>query len=693
MHQTAPLGRMATTHHGMRRILKRRPAVTDYIRQSVETGVYNNPDAYQNRRGGGRRGGGGRQDQFGANVNPYPKYYEILSLNPPIPKPAKITRQLRRERSKMNLPTDHLIKSYLRRHDERVRSTHPPTEAELEEARYAKLLGLSTPATSDAMGRKSVVLSNAYTFAVKQYDVLRADDARGGDMTEEESIQVVEQLLAEEAARERRRSREAAEEAAKWREVKNNAAKTAATSSSGTSADTASGEDKSDGTHEKSEQVLTNDDDVEPPSASGGTTMPSVLTGKPRALRAMTIWSRRLAAVPYNRWTVGASAALDHWIAIEVLGLSEESWEKILAGDDGEDDEVMTGRGEGGAGVGIGSNARAIDIVAVRTALFPETVIYGDEDEEDVNDADADLDAAAQDDDSTDETQKSIDELLASLSELGGDEDDEDWSFVSKEDDGTRTAAAGEIDEELDERVADMVDALQNWREKNTQTPYEKWGEDEKTEFEEWLSQYVELVSTESDGQVDMAATREALLSEPPMTRDESDAFWSNIRDETQAEIFLSNLRIKTGSDSDESVATFLQLPHDVQVRRLVDLGTLRPLFDEYTPESVRLSFLRRYADVLLDGAEVEHLVSDPKGPITSDDLAGDATLLDEADRGTRFRIEKIKYGTDEFGTASSQRGRMLYRAWNEQKAGRARYEEAMFKKGKLGLERKPAKK
>lgn len=190
-----------------------------------------------------------------------------------------------------------------------------------------------------------------------------------------------------------------------------------------------------------------------------------------------------------------------------------------------------------------------------------------------------------------------------------------------------------------------------------------------------------------------MAATREALLSEPPMKRDESDTFWSNIRDETQAEIFLSNLRTKTGSDSDESVATFLQLPHDVQVRRLVDLGTLRPLFDEYTPESVRLSFLRRYADVLLDGAEVEHLVSDPKGPITSDDLASDPSLLDEADRDTRFRIEKIKYGTDEFGTASSQRARMLYRAWNELKAGRARFEEAMFKKGKLGLEQKPAKK
>lgn len=201
------------------------------------------------------------------------------------------------------------------------------------------------------------------------------------------------------------------------------------------------------------------------------------------------------------------------------------------------------------------------------------------------------------------------------------------------------------------------------------------------------------MVTTESDGKVDTAATREALLAEPPMQRDESEAFWSNIRDETQAEIFLSSLLAKAGPDSDESVATFLQLPHDVQVRKLVDLGTLRPLFDEYTPESVRLSFLRRYADVLLEGTEVEHLVSDPKGPITSDDLGSDPALLDENDKEKRFRIEKIKYGTDEFGTASSQRARTLYRAWNEHKAGRARYEEALFKKGKLGLERKQGKK
>eukprot|EP00563_Minutocellus_polymorphus_P015850 CAMPEP_0181048272 /NCGR_PEP_ID=MMETSP1070-20121207/15345_1 /TAXON_ID=265543 /ORGANISM="Minutocellus polymorphus, Strain NH13" /LENGTH=681 /DNA_ID=CAMNT_0023127041 /DNA_START=179 /DNA_END=2224 /DNA_ORIENTATION=+ len=680
---------MATTHHGMRRILKRRPAVVDYIRQSVETGVFqdleaNNPNNRRNNRFQQQQ-----QSQFGAGVHPYPKYYEILSLNPPIPQPPKITKNLRRERSQMHLPTDRLIKSYLKRHDQRVRSSHPPTEAELEEARYAKLLGLSPPSSSDAMGRKSTVMANAYTFALKQYDLLRTDEAQGGDMTEEDSIEEVEKLLAEEAERERLRSRRTAEEAAKWRTGVDAAAK-------------AEAEEQARASASSDEPVmLANDDDVEPPSAASSASaaaasaVPSILTGKPRALWAMNTWSKRLAAVPYNRWTVGAAAALDHWIAVDVLGLSEESWDKILAGDDGEDDEVMMGRGEGGTGIGIGSAARAKDVVAVRMALFPETVMFGDDEEEsdlasahDELSADDDDDAAA-----AAATQKSIDDLLASLSDLG--DDDDEFNFgSSSESESTADAASSVdvVDEDLDERVAEMVDALQEWRQKNLEVPYAQWDEGDMAEFDEWLSDYVELVTTESDGKVDMAATREALLAEPPMKRDESDAFWSNVRDEAQVEIFLQNLREKASLESDESLATFLQLPHDIQVRRLVDLGTLRPLFDEYTSESERLAFLRRYADVLLEGTEVEHLVSDPKGPISADDLGSDPTLIEESDKGKRFRVEKIKYGTDEFGTARSQRARLLYRAWNEHKAGRARYEEAMFKKGKLGLEQKPKK-
>ena len=209
--------------------------------------------------------------------------------------------------------------------------------------------------------------------------------------------------------------------------------------------------------------------------------------------------------------------------------------------------------------------------------------------------------------------------------------------------------------------------------------------------WQEWLSEYVALLSNESDGKVNLKATREALLSEPPLKREESDEFWSNVRDETQAEIFLSGLRAKDAKD--ESLVTFLELPHDVQVRRLVDLGTLRPLFDEYTPESSRIAFLQRYAETLLEGTEVEHLIPDHKGPISADDLGGDQSLVDKSEKGSRFRMEKIMFGRDEYGTARSQRARKLYRAWNEHKAGRAKYEEAMFRKGKIGLAEEPVKK
>ena len=473
---------MATTHHGMRRILKRRPAVVDYIRQSVETGVFqdleaNNPNnrrnRYQQQQG----------SQFGAGVPQYPKYYEILSLNPPIPQPPKITKNLRRERAQMHLPTDRLIKSYLKRHDQRVRSSHPPTEAELEERRYAKLLGLSPPSSSDAMGRKSTVMANAYTFAVKQYDLLRTDEAQGGDMTEEESIEVVEKLLAEEAERERLRSRQTAEEAAKWRMDVDAAVKADAKEQEWAAAS------------DEEPVVLANDDDVEPPSAASSssaaaaTAVPSILTGKPRALWAMNTWSKRLAAVPYNRWTVGAAAALDHWIAVDVLGLSEESWDKILAGDDGEDDEVMMGRGEGGTGVGIGSAARAKDVVAVRMALFPETVMFNDDDEDEADLASSYEEESAEDDEaaaSAAATQKSIDDLLASLSDLG--DDDDDFNFGSSSE-GDNTAAEGAssvdaVDDELDERVAEMVDALQEWRQKNVEAPYAQWDDGDKAEFD-----------------------------------------------------------------------------------------------------------------------------------------------------------------------------------------------------------------
>lgn len=60
-----------------------------------------------------------------------------------------------------------------------------------------------------------------------------------------------------------------------------------------------------------------------------------------RSFEGMITWTKRLQAVPYRQWTVGASTALDHWIAKRVLALSEETWLALLEGDSPE----LMGRG------------------------------------------------------------------------------------------------------------------------------------------------------------------------------------------------------------------------------------------------------------------------------------------------------------------------------------------------------------
>jgi hypothetical protein len=60
-----------------------------------------------------------------------------------------------------------------------------------------------------------------------------------------------------------------------------------------------------------------------------------------RSFEGMITWTKRLQAIPYRQWTVGASTALDHWIAKRVLGLSEATWLALLEGDSPE----LMGRG------------------------------------------------------------------------------------------------------------------------------------------------------------------------------------------------------------------------------------------------------------------------------------------------------------------------------------------------------------
>eukprot|EP00557_Chaetoceros_sp_GSL56_P004804 CAMPEP_0176490124 /NCGR_PEP_ID=MMETSP0200_2-20121128/7695_1 /TAXON_ID=947934 /ORGANISM="Chaetoceros sp., Strain GSL56" /LENGTH=660 /DNA_ID=CAMNT_0017887393 /DNA_START=14 /DNA_END=1996 /DNA_ORIENTATION=- len=656
MHQTLSLQRMASTHGGMRKLLKQKPSPVQFIKWSVETGIHK--DLHQQTDKSPRmRGRDGQQQQSRKpNFVRYPIEYEILSLNPPIPEPPRIPKKMLRK-EKTSLPTDKLIKSYMRRYDARMKASSIITDAEREDYYYRKTLGMTRNGDdgqdlSTAMGRKSAVLSDAYDFALKQFQVMQ--DNKG--MTEEESISVVEEILAQEEKLERLTSRERVRTIVKECE-----------------------EPKDTKVHkvDTKDQTITSDT-AAAPFPPPTLTIPSFLYSKPRTIQALNIWGKRLKAVPYNQWTLGASTALDHWIAVDVLGMSEETWDRLLRGELEVDVEKSRG-----VQLHIGDLARHRDISMVRSTLFPETLV------EDVMDVTDDEDMLENDDEMSekDATERSIDELLASLGGYDNNSGGKSGDDVSNE------------NEDMNSRISKMIDSLQDWRAKNQELPYDQWENSTKESFNIWLADYINLVSSEMDGQVDLKATREALLSEPPRYRDEAEAFWSQLSDETDAEIFLHHLT-KQGAPSKkegessmekrirEDFETFLSLPYSKQLSQLISLGTLRPILDEYCSEEERLTFIERYGETILEGMEIEHLVSDPNGTITVDDI-GDDDLISKQDivRDQRFSIQMIPYGTDEFGLRRSEKARALYRAWNMHKSGRARYAEIMFKAGKMPLQ------
>jgi hypothetical protein len=85
-------------------------------------------------------------------------------------------------------------------------------------------------------------------------------------------------------------------------------------------------------------------------------------------------------------------------------------------------------------------------------------------------------------------------------------------------------------------------------------------------------------------------------------------------------------LEIPTEEDNklQSELEAILSVPFDVQLGKLADMGTLRPILDDYAPGRMRRAFLEKYAHVFLEGLEMEHLVPDPGGPIGLDDLAPD---------------------------------------------------------------------
>jgi len=668
MQQTKTLRKMASTMGGMRRILKTRPQPVDYLRYAVQCGIYQDPDApsapsYQQ---------GGRSPNGDSDIMNHPTSYEILTLNPPIPEPPRVTlKEIRRRERSRALPTDKLVKSYMRRYDARMKASSPLTDAQKEEQYYNKILGFINPMEDTnlgtAMGRKSSALNHAYEFAMKQYNVLQ--DNKG--ISEKESIQIVEDLLAKEETNETIQTRKNSQDIRKWRHRK----------------EEVKAPELETGTDIKDTSEPT------PPSS----TIPSILHSKPRTITAMNIWGQRLAAVPYHQWNVGAATALDHWIACDVLEMSEETWSNLLNG------ELESEVGNAGGVIQVGNFAKGKDIVQVRGNLFPETMIGNDIT---ANDDEMDSDLTLHDahdllDDSTlgkdnieDVTERSIDELLRTLESL-------DEENVPEEEDQSSSPDVALEGDNFDSQVSTMTESLQKWRLKNQEILFLEWKSDEKKEFNQWLASYVNLLRTESDGKVDLVATREALLAEPPRSSVESKSFWSRISDEAEAEILLqdilSNFKLdsKEGENvvnfqSREAFESFLAIPYKMQLQKLISLGTLRPVLDEYAKESDRASFIQKYGEILLEGIEIEHLVPDPEGPISINEL-GDKLIIrkEDMEKGDRFAIKMIPYGSDDFGTSRSERARALYRAWNIQKAGRANYEEHLFKTRKIGLSSK----
>ena len=234
-------------------------------------------------------------------------------------------------------------------------------------------------------------------------------------MTEEESVDLVEKLLEEEDRKERFH-----------------------------------GKEKRDQILKRASEIQTNED------ASEST--PSLLFGNAKAAETMAQFGDYLKNVPYHRWTVGAATALDHWIAIEILDFSEKTWQEILQGE---------------------AFSQASDVIAVRSALFPETL---DEPEDvDANMFDEDLVEGEEKEISADEERDAaIDELLASLGGNGDDMWKDDFDDKSSKDD------AYDFDENKvnEAKLKVMIKEIEIWQKKNMQSPYQQWNDADKEEFE-----------------------------------------------------------------------------------------------------------------------------------------------------------------------------------------------------------------
>jgi hypothetical protein len=292
-----------------------------------------------------------------------------------------------------------------------------------------------------------------------------------------------------------------------------------------------------------------------------------------------------------------------------------------------------------------------------RQALFPETI----------------SDVLLQPDESgnIDKEEDEIDALLATLAT---------WNSKNNEvnsdtsDDFKLSTSSASHDERL-------VSELQEWRRKHTdQLTFDQWSQEEKTAFDTWVKKFVVALAPETAlTAVDLEETKKNLLEKPPQSKESANEFWSQLRDETAAEMFLQNL-LESKDTRDHH--PFWSLDYQTQIQRLVNLGTVREIANEYATETDRSKFLARYGGYLLEGIRFDHLIRDPNGPILGSDLGDLLQAKYEIKPSDRFILRKLEYTEDE----ASEEARRLFQAWNKLKAGRANYEEKQFQKGLLGL-------
>jgi len=635
-----------STSHGQIRILKHAtPDLLTYIQKAVQTGVYRSSEEIEEMNQKLKENPSDLRRvrwniQRGSRIQDYPREYEILSLNPPSPFkpkiPVKDQKKIYNKYVQENLPTDRLAQNFLNRQKYNDQKGTEPTTAD---EYYRRLLGSNKALKADmAMGAKSAMVAKSYAVAVKQYEIMRT-----GNLSENEAMEKIEELLARDDFNEKTSSR------AKAKDLRKNTQEFDGVDIIKRGQAVFPGAEPKESLLQRISNKGEEHDGGASTTADYDTTVAMLYSENQRSFEGMINWTKRLEAVPYRKWTVGASVSLDHWIAKRVLGLSEETWLALIEGDSPE----LMGRGR--------------DIIMARHALFPETVIESNFHASVDDETNHEVMGGAEDD---------LDALLATL---------EGWSPQKKSQESSSEVNKNQSEDFSAPSEEVLVEELQAWRTQHAELSYDEWTPEKKQEFMSWLETFVSTqVPEASMGRVDLEETRQNILGTPAQGKEEADDFWNSLRDETSAEVLLQSLLEE--STKNGSKHPFYQLEYKTQLERLVNLGTIREIANEYATEAERSKFLTRFGDYLLEGVQFHHLVPDSSGPITGSDLGQHLREKYYIGSEDKLSLKMISHGEDGFNSESLKNARKLYMACNRLKAGRAHYEEKLFQKSLLGL-------